>query len=443
MDILLLVVLFGLNGLFAMSEIAILSARKIRLRQAVEDGVAGAEAALNLSNEPSHFLSTVQVGITLIGIMSGALGEAALSTRVEETFRQYPLLEPYSEGLSLAVVVFSITYCSLIIGELVPKRLALIRAESIAIRVARPMRVVSFLAFPLVKVLSWSTDLILFLLRVGKGEEPTVTEREISWMIDQGTAAGVFHKSEKEMVSNVMRLDALKVGAIMTPRMDIYAIDLASPAPEIRRRLMECAHSIIPVCRNGIDNVIGVVEAKDLMRRVLSGEDLDVPAAVRKVKYIPKSLNSVQLLEEFRKSKISMALVVDEYGEVAGLATLKDVLEAIVGDMPSEEPWENEPEALQRDDGSWLLDGTLTIEKFKQILEVSDLAEAEEGNYNTIAGFVMQQLGRVPRATDHFSWGLLEFEVVDMDRNRVDKILVSRRADESEMTLKATARGEV
>mgnify|MGYP006274169413 CR=1 FL=1 len=443
MDLLLLMALFGLNGLFAMSEIAILSARKIRLRQAIDDGVPGAEAALGLANEPSHFLSTIQVGITLIGIMSGALGEAALSTRVEEFLRQYPLLEPYSEGLSLAVVVFSITYCSLIIGELVPKRLALIRAEAIAISVARPMRFVSVMAYPLVKVLSWSTDLILFLLRVRKGEEPAVTEREISWMIDQGTAAGVFHKSEKEMVSNVMRLDALKVGAIMTPRMDIYAIDLAAPAAEVRRRLVESSHSIIPVCRNGIDNVVGVIEAKDLMRRVLSGEDLDLATAVRKVKYIPKSLNSVQLLEEFRESKISMALVVDEYGEVAGLATLKDVLEAIVGDMPSEEPWENEPEAVQRDDGSWLLDGTLTIEKFKQILEVGDLPGADKGNYNTIAGFVMQQLGRVPRAADRFSWGLLEFEVVDMDKNRVDKILVSARADEVEAPPRGSAKGEV
>lgn len=428
MDVLILIALIGLNGLFAMSEIAILSARPVRLRQAVDDGVAGAQTALNLASKPSHFLSTVQVGITLIGIMSGALGEAALSAPVESALRQVPYLAPYSEVLSLATVVVVITYFSLIIGELVPKRLALIRAEAIALRVAIPMRFLSLLAYPLVRLLTWSTDFILFVLRVGKGEAPSVTEREISLMIDEGTAAGVFHKSEKAMVSNVMRLDALKVGAIMTPRMDIFAIDLAASPEEQRRRLTESVHSIIPVCRQGLDNVVGVVEAKDLMKRALSGDELKISAAIRPVTYIPKTLSSVELLEEFRRAKISLALVVDEYGEVAGLATLKDVLEAIVGDMPSEEPWEDEPEAIQRADGSWLLDGTLTIDKFQQILGVSELPEAKAGNYNTIAGFVMQQLGRVPRSADRFSWEGLHFEVIDMDRNRVDKILVVHEA---------------
>ena len=259
-------------------------------------------------------------------------------------------------------------------------------------------------------------------------------------MIDEGTAAGVFHKSEKAMVSNVMRLDALKVGAIMTPRMDIYAIDLASPPEELRRRLIDSVHSVIPVCRNGLDNVVGVVEAKDLMRRALSGEELKLAAAIRPVTYLPKSLSSVELLEQFRKSKISLALVVDEYGELAGLATLKDVLEAIVGEMPSEEPWEDEPEAIQRGDGSWLLDGTLSIGKFQQILGVPDFPEAKEGGYHTIAGFVMQQLGRVPRASDRFRWGGLVFEVLDMDRQRIDKILVLKEGspgDSSESAIVA------
>lgn len=424
MDILILAVLFLLNGLFAMSEIAILSARKIRLRQAADEGVSGADAALSLANEPSHFLSTIQVGITLIGILSGALGEAALSQRVDEYLRQFPVVAAYSDALSMVIVVFLITYFSLIIGELVPKRLALIKAESIAIGMARPMRILSILAYPLVRLLSWSTDFVLFVLRVKKPEEAIVTEREISLMIDEGTQAGLFHKSEKEMVSNVMRLDALRVGAIMTPRMDIDFLDVASPPDEIRKRLIEITHSIIPVCRNGLDNVLGVVAAKDLMRRVLLGKELRVSAAIRQVIYIPKSLSLVQLLEEFRRSKISLALVVDEYGEVAGLATLKDVLEAIVGDMPTEELWEEEPEAVQREDGSWLLDGMLTFEKFKQLLSVSDFPEVEEGNFNTIGGFVMQHLGRIPRSSDHFECGGYSFEVVDMDRNRVDKVMV-------------------
>jgi len=425
MDILILVGLFILNGLFAMSEIAMLSARKIRLQQSVEENIPGAKTALDLANEPSHFLSTIQVGITLIGIMSGALGEAALSHHMVAYLKAVPFLAPYSDVLSLALVVILITYFSLIIGELVPKRLALLQSERIAMIMAPPMRFLSLLAYPLVKLLSWSTDLVLFVLRVKKAEEPLVTEREIRLMIDQGTEAGVFHKGEKELVSNVMRLDALKVGAIMTPRMDVYYLDTAFSLEENRRRLIESAHSVIPVCRNGLDNVLGVVEAKNLMRLALSGEDLRLSAAIRPANYIPKSLTAVQLLEEFRRAKISLALVVDEYGELAGLATLKDVLEAIVGDIPSEEAWDDEPEATQREDGSWLVDGTLTIEKFTQLLEVKKLPDAGDGNFHTVGGFVMQQLGHVPKASDHFTWGGLYFEVVDMDRNRVDKILVS------------------
>ena len=429
MDVLLLTGLFILNGLFAMSEIAILSARKIRLQQAVEDGVPGARTALELANEPSHFLSTIQVGITLIGIMSGALGEAALTDKLAAYLGQFPVLSPYSAGLALAAVVVGITYFSLIIGELVPKRLALFKPEPIAMVMAGPMRWLSRLAYPLVKLLSWSTDFVLWVLRAKKSEEPAVSEKEIKLMIDQGTEAGVFHKGEKEMVSNVMRLDAIKIGAIMTPRMDIYYLDVANPIEESRRRLIESPHSVIPVCRNGLDNVLGVIEAKDLLRRALSGEELKLTAAIRPANYIPKSLSPVQLLEEFKRSKIALALVVDEYGEVAGLATLKDVMEAIVGDLPSEEAEDEEPEAIQREDGSWLLDGTLTIEKFKQLFELETLPDEASGNFHTIGGFVMLQLGHVPRASDRIEAAGLRFEVVDMDRNRVDKILVSSAAE--------------
>jgi putative hemolysin len=266
---------------------------------------------------------------------------------------------------------------------------------------------------------------VLLLLRVSKTDEPLVTEKEIRLMIDQGTEAGVFHKGEKEMVSNVMRLDALKVGAIMTPRMDMYYLDVANPVEENRKKLIESPHSIIPVCKGGLDNVLGVIESKDLLRRALTGEVLNLAAAVRPVNYIPKSLSPVQLLEEFKRSKVALGLVVDEYGEIAGLATLKDVLEAIVGDIPSDEEEDEQPEFVQRADGSWLLDGTLTVEKFKQIFDVEALPDEEAGNFHTIGGFVMLQLGHVPRAADHFIWDGLYFEVVDMDRNRVDKIRVS------------------
>jgi putative hemolysin len=414
-----------------MSEIAIVSSRKIRLQQAVEDGVSSARIALQLANEPGHFLSTIQVGITLIGIMSGAYGEAALSGRLAGFLAQFPEIAPYSRGLALGLVVMGITYFSLIIGELVPKRLALLKPEKIAMVMARPMRWLAILAYPLVRVLSLSSDLVLWLLRAKKSEEPAVTEKEIKLMIDQGTEAGVFHKSEKEMVANVMRLDALRVGAIMTPRMDIYYLDVEDPIEENRKKLIDCPYSVVPVCKDGLDNVLGFIQAKDLLRRALNDERMELAAAVRPAHFIPKSLSPVQLLEEFKRAKIALGLVVDEYGEIAGLVTLKDVLEAIVGDIPSEEI-EEEPEAVQREDGSWLLDGTLSIEKFKQMFDVEELPDEAAGNFHTIGGFVMLQLGHVPKATDHFHWDGLCFEVVDMDRNRVDKIMVSPIPEEAE-----------
>ncbi|CAL1239812.1 hemolysin family protein [Candidatus Methylocalor cossyra] len=430
MEIVILVLLFVLNGVFAMSEIAIVSSRKIRLQQSADEGATSAKVALELANEPSHFLATIQVGITLIGILSGAYGEAALSGQLADFLARYPNLAPYSRGIALAVVVVGITYCSLIIGELVPKRLALHRPEKIAMAMARPMRVLAVLAYPLVKVLSLSTDLVLRLLRAHKIEEPLVSEQEIRLMIEQGTQAGLFHKSEKAMVSNVMRLDALRVGAIMTPRIDILYLDVDDPVEENRKKLIESPYSVIPVCKDGLDNVLGFIQAKDLLRRALEGERIELAAAVRPAHFVPKSLSPMQLLEEFRRSKTTAALVVDEYGEIAGLATLRDVMEAIVGDIPSEEA-EAESEAIQREDGSWLLDGTLSIEKFKQLFGVEELPDESAGNFHTIGGFVMLQLGHVPRAADHFHWDGWRFEVVDMDKNRVDKILVAPKAPEA------------
>jgi putative hemolysin len=432
MEVFILACLFILNGLFAMSEIAIVSARKIRLQQAAEEGIRSAKIALQLANEPSHFLSTIQVGITLIGILSGAYGEAALSGWLAGYLAQFPQIAPYSRSLALGVVVIGITYFSLIIGELVPKRLALQRPEKIAILMARPMRALATVAYPLVKVLSLSTDLVLALLGARKSDEPLVTEKEIKLMIDQGTEAGVFHKSEKAMVSNVMRLDALRVGAIMTPRMDIFYVDVDDSIEENRRKLIESPYSAIPLCKDGLDNVLGFVHAKDLLRCALTGDEMKLTAIARPAHFIPKSLSPVHLLEEFKRSKTAQALVVDEYGEIAGLATLKDVLEAIVGDIPSEEA-EQDSEAVQREDGSWLLDGTLSVEKFKHIFDVEELPDESTGDFHTIGGFVMRQLGHVPRPADYFDWGGLRFEVVDMDKNRVDKVLV---APESELAEK-------
>lgn len=424
MEVFFLAGLFVLNGVFAMSEIAIVSSRKIRLQQAAEEGAISAKTALKLAKEPSHFLSTIQVGITLIGIMSGAYGEAALSGKLANVLNEFPNIAPYSRGLSLGIVVVGITYFSLIIGELTPKRLALLKPEEIAIVVARPMYFLALVTYPLVKILSASTDIVLWVLHVKRSEEPFITEKEIKLMIDEGTEAGLFHKSEKAMVANVMRLDVLRVGAIMTPRMDIFYLNIDDSVEDNRRKLRECPYSVVPVCKSGLDNVLGFVQAKDLLRRALNNESMELTKAVRPAHFIPDSLSPVQLLEEFKRAKTALGLVVDEYGEVAGLVTLKDVLEAIVGDIPSEEN-EEPPEAVQREDGSWLVDGTLSIGKFKQLFNVEELPDEETGDFHTVGGFVMLRLGHIPKTADYFYWEKLRFEVVDMDKNRVDKILVS------------------
>jgi putative hemolysin len=425
MELLILVLLFVLNGLLAMSEIAIVSSRKTRLQQAVQEGKAAAGLALQQADNPSHFLSTIQVGITTIGIFSGAYGEAALSSQLAAQLARIPELAPYSTGLALAVVVLGITYGSLIIGELVPKRLALLRPEPIAMLMARPMRMLALIAFPLVKILSLSTDLILKLLRVGTGPRNSVTEKEIRMMIEEGTEAGVFLRSEQVMLSNVLRLDDLRVGAIMTPRMDIYYLDTTDPIDLNRDRISSSPYSNIPVCQRGLDNVVGFIQARDVLREVLTGKPLDLEALARPVHCIPATLTPLQVMEQFRQSRLPMALVVDEYGEMEGLITLSDVLEYIAGDLLLQDS-EEEPGAIQREDGSWLLDGMLGIEKFRQIFDLENLPEESRGDFNTLAGFVVMQLGYVPRSADHFEWNGLRFEVVDMDRNRVDKIMVSR-----------------
>ncbi len=425
MELLILVFLFVINGLFAMSEIAIVSSRKTRLQQSAQEGKRGARMALELANKPTHFLSTIQVGITSIGIFSGAFGEAALSGQLADYLATIPELAPHSAGLALAVVVLGITYCSLIIGELVPKRLALLQPETIAMVMAGPMRVLSVLTFPLVKILSVSTDVILKLLRARPLADDSVTEKEIRMMIEQGTEAGLFLKSEQAMLSNVLRLDDLRVGAVMTPRMDVYYLDTADSLEINREKMTNSRHSNIPVCKNGLDNVLGFIQAKDVLNQVLMGAALDLEQLAKPVHCIPKSLTPLQVMEQFKQSRMPLALVVDEYGDVDGLVTLRDVLEYIAGDLLREES-EEEPRAIQREDGSWLLDGMLSIEKFKQLFEVEIQVDEAEGDFNTLAGFVVMKLGYVPRSADYFEWQNLRFEVVDMDRNRVDKIMVSR-----------------
>jgi len=428
MDIALIFLLILLNGVFAMSEIAVVSSRRARLQGLADDGNPGAHAALALNYEPSGFLSTVQVGITTVAILSGMIGETVLADPLTAWLSGFSEIEPYARGIALTVVVVGLTYFSVVIGELVPKRMALFAPENIAARIARPMIWLERAARPLVWLLSSSSGLLLRLIGARRKDEPPVTNAEIKMLMEQGAEAGVFHASEQEIVSNVLRLDEQRVGAIMTPRRDIIAIDLDAADDELRHRIAASPHSRIVVCRDGLDHIVGVLQTGNLLKRSLSGELLrreDVEAAVTPPLYLPEAMTTTQLLENFRRARLKLALIVDEYGDLQGLVTLTDVLTAIVGEVSLPETPEQHDMA-QRDDGSWLMDGDVTVERVKTVLEIDEeLPGQEENAFHTLGGFVMHRLGRVPTASDHFEYAGWRFEVMDMDRNRVDKVLIA------------------
>lgn len=425
MDIALLLFLILFNGLFAMSEIAVVSSRKARLQRLADDGSPGAHSALSLHAEPSNFLSTIQVGITTIGILSGAIGEAALADPFAAWLSGFPVIAPYARVVALTIVVAGLTYVTVVVGELVPKRLALMAPEGIASLVSRPMLWLARSTRPIVWLLSASSGLVLRLTGVRRKDEPPVTDDEIKVLMGQGAEAGVFHESEQAIVSNVLRLDEQRIEAIMTPRKDIYALDLNDPDAEIRRCISESPYTRIVVCRDGLDHIVGILRTSDLLKAALGNEPLDVEHALRPPLFVPAGVSTTQLLENFRKARLQSALIVDEYGELQGLVTLTDVLTSIVGEIPSEDVSE-EQDVVVREDGSWLMDGSVSVERFKAALKIDgDLPGEEENAFNTLGGFLMHMLGRVPAVADHFEWGGCRFEIMDMDKNRVDKVLVA------------------
>lgn len=424
MDVLIILLLILLNSAFAMSEMAVVSSRKARLQQQADEGKAGAVAALALASAPGQFLSAIQVGITSIAILNGAFGEATVARALALRIAEIPVLAPYSQAIGLTVVVIAITYLSVVVGELVPKRLALFNPERIAGIMARPMRWFVSAAYPLVQLLNLSSDLVLRLIGGRPAKEPPVTEEEIKVLMEQGTRAGVFEKAEQSLVANVLRMDAQRIAAIMSPRVNIYALDMEASAEEIRRVVIESPYSRIVVCKGGLDNILGILQLKDLLKKIaLPGQTFDVLSALQAPVYVPDTLSPIGLLEMFKKTGRPLALVVDEYGDIEGLVTLDDVMEAIVGDIPSAEV-PGELLAVRREDGSWLVDGLLPIERFKEIFQLAELPDEDSGRYHTIGGFVMMRLGRVPSIADHFVWEGMRLEVVDMDGNRVDKLLV-------------------
>ena len=432
MDLLLLLLLILLNGILAMSEIAVVSSRKSRLQKLADDGSPGAQSALALSNEPSGFLSTVQVGITTVGILSGAIGESALADPLTDWLSGFVVLESYARGLALTLVVVGLTYFSVVVGELVPKRLGLLAPETIAALIATPMNVLARMTRPLVWLLSSSSSLLLQLLGARHRGDPPVTDDEINVLMEQGAEAGVFHESEQVIVSNVLRLDEQRIGAIMTHRNDIYVLDLDEPEDVIRTCLAESPFTRIVVCRDGLDHIVGILRTADLLKLALAGEKLNVERFLRPALYVPEGVSTTHLLESFRKAHQQCALIVDEYGELQGLVTLTDVLTSIVGELPSSDT-DEEQDIVERADGSWLVDGGVAIERLKLVLKIEDDLPGEDENaFNTLGGLVMYVLGRIPAVTDQFDAAGYRFEVVDMDKNRVDKMLLTQMVGASD-----------
>jgi len=416
-----------LNAVFAMSELALVSSRKVRLQQWAEEGNRGAQSAIELVEDPTRFLSTIQIGITFISITSGVYAEASIARHLHEWLLPFPLIAPISKSLSDALVIFFVTALSLILGELVPKRLAMHNPELVACAVARPMSLLSRISAPLVRVLSLITEWLLKLMGARKSQEPSITEEEIRVLMEQGADEGVFDRAEQELVENIFRLDDRKVASIMTPRKDIISIDVEDSQEENFLLLQQNPYSRFPVCRSGMEHIIGILESKRMLDRLLNGDKVDFLADIRPPLYVPASVSLMQLLEQFKMARTHIALVVDEYGELEGLVTMNDVLEAIVGDLPA--TGQEDDSIVQRDENSWLMDGTVTLDEFKEFFDIDHeeaLPGEETGNIHTLGGIMMFQLGRVPQIADRIGWQVFNFEVVDMDKTRVDKIMVTR-----------------
>ena len=400
------------------------TARKSRLQELANNGKARARAALELANAPNPFLSSVQIGITLVGILAGAFGGGALTEWIAAQLNTIPVISAYSRSIALGIVVLGITYFSVIIGELVPKRLALGHPETIAMLMAPPMRLLLKVCAPVVHLLSFSTDLVFRLFGKKLDEQTSVTEEEVRTLVRQGTAAGVFEELEQDMVEAVFQLGDKSARALMTPRTQIVWLDVNDTVERIRAKLSDSGHSRFPVCTGSLDNVVGVVQAKDLLASVLSDKTVNPQASMQQPAFVPRGMPALQVLDHIKQSGSHIVLVVDEYGGIEGLLTHHDILEAIAGDMPlGKTP--PEPKAVQRKDGSWLLDGMLSIDEFKEIFHLDNLPGEKKDTFQTLGGFIFTQMGRVPSASEQFEWNGLRFEVVDMDGKRIDKVLVS------------------
>jgi putative hemolysin len=422
LELLVILGLVLLNGVFAMSELAMVSARRARLQYLADQGRTGAKTALALKADPTRFLSTVQVGITLIGVLAGAFGGARIAGALAERLVRAGLPPGAADTTALSLIVVLITYLSLILGELVPKRLALADAARIATRVARPMRLLSRAGAPIVWVLERSTTLVLRLLGQRAHRAEQVTEDEIRSIVAEGAASGVLHGVEREMIEGVMWLADRPVRSIMTPRVDVEWLDVDATPEMVRDKIAGTGHARFLVCRGRLDDIVGVVHTKDLAAALLRAEPLDLASLARPPLVMPERSPVLRLLERLRTATVHMAVVVDEYGSIEGIITPTDILSGIAGELPQGAD-DDIPEAVRREDGSWLIDGRLDLHAAERVLNVGGMAD--DHDYATLAGFVLWRLGRMPRPADTFEWRGYRFEVVDMDGRRIDKVLVT------------------
>jgi putative hemolysin len=421
-ELLVLALLILTNGFFAMAELALVSSRRIRVQEMAKTGKRGAKAALSLIDDPVGFLSTVQVGITLVGIIAGAYSGATFAEPLAEYLRAVTPITTYADEIAFAVVVVSVTYFSLVIGELVPKRIALNHAEAIACAVAPLMNLLAIVGAPFVWFLRGSTHAVMALLRLRPAAESAVTEEEVKALIAEGASSGVFQPAEQELIEGVLRMGDRAVRSIMVPRTAVVWLDVDDTAEEIFATIGESGHSRYPVARGDIEDVIGVAHTKDLLEQQRKTGTINLIVAAREAPYVVDRMPVLRLLERFKTSTVHMAFVVDEHGSFEGIVTPTDILTAIAGDLPQGEE-EEAPEAVQREDGSWLLDGLMSVDDVEKALGLEGMAE--EGDFNTVAGFVLHQLGHLPTAGEHFDWKGWRFEVVDLDGRRIDKIMVT------------------
>ncbi len=432
LEILLVLGLIAINGAMSMSELAIVSARPFRLRQRAEAGSGGAATAIELAEHPNRFLSTVQIGITLVGILAGAFGGARIAKPLAPKLADLPLIGGHSEAVAMTLVVATITYLSLVIGELVPKRLALRHPEGVAATMARPMHTLSMIARPVVWLLSVSTEGLLRLLRIQPASESDLTEEEVEHLIDQATEAGVLETAEQVLLGRVLDLADRQAGQAMTPRHEVVGLDHAADDREIRALVSTEEYDAFPVYDGDLDRIAGLVLVRSLVGKLASGMPIDLTANLEPPRYVPETSSLLGVLQQMTMTGAHRLFVVDEFGSVQGLITLTDVFETIVGDLDVLAGLA-EPEIVSRGEGSWLVDGTLDIAELRDLLGVVELPGDARGQFHTLGGLMMAQLGRVPAAGDRWEWGGFRFEVVDMDGLRVDKVLISSdraRADE-------------